>query len=377
MALNHPDPALQECSSLSGFVVAVQANFYRVRLEGDRPLTPARVGCSPETATPLELLCTRRARLKKIGQQVMVGDRVLIEEPDWTGCRGAIAQVLPRQTVLDRPPVANANQLLLVFALAEPPLDPQQLSRFLVKGESIGLPLSLCLSKADLVSRAKQEAWCDRLQQWGYRPLCISLDNGQGLPMLADHLRGQTTVLSGPSGVGKSSLINYFIPSADLRVGDVSSKLNRGRHTTRHVELLELPMGGWLADTPGFNQPTLDSSPTQLAQHFPEIRQRLIAAPCQFADCLHRDEPGCGVREDWERYEHYLTLLEEAIAQQTAQERLGEAESTLKVKSKQEGQVQYEPKLASKKYRRPSRRGQRQALQDLCQDLEGLLTDPE
>ena len=116
---------------LVGTVLAVQANFYRVQLHG---------GLIPT------LLCTRRTRLKKIGQQVMVGDQVLVEEPDWMGGRGAIADVLPRKTELDRPAIANVNQILLVFAVANPPLEPVQLSRFLVKGESTGIDLRLCLN---------------------------------------------------------------------------------------------------------------------------------------------------------------------------------------------------------------------------------------
>jgi ribosome biogenesis GTPase / thiamine phosphate phosphatase len=162
-------------SRLLGTVVAVQANYYRVRLTA-----PSEGGDF--------LLCTRRARLKKIGQQVMVGDRVTIVEPDWTDRRGAISAVEPRQTQMDRPPVANANQILLVFALAEPNLDPFQLSRFLVKAESTGLTVSLCLNKSDLVTLEARQDWCDRLQQWGYHPVTMSLHQGSSLDQLQDLL---------------------------------------------------------------------------------------------------------------------------------------------------------------------------------------------
>ncbi|NJO43132.1 MAG: small ribosomal subunit biogenesis GTPase RsgA [Cyanobacteria bacterium RU_5_0] len=321
------------------------------------------------------LLCTRRTRLKKIGQQVMVGDRVQVEELDWADKRGAIAQVLPRQTELDRPPIANADQILLVFALAEPTLDPFQLSRFLVKAESTGLEICLCLSKGDLVTIEDQQEWCARLKTWGYAPLVISLYENWGLNALQTQLDDRITVVSGPSGVGKSSLINRLIPSIDLRVGSVSGKLGRGRHTTRHVELFQLPTGGLLADTPGFNQPDLDSAPVKLAHFFPEARQRLAEASCQFSNCLHRDEPNCAVQGDWERYEHYLMFLEETIEYQTAIDRSGDAESTVKVKTKQDGQLQSEPKLASKKYRRPSRRTEKQDLRNLYHDLDELMTE--
>jgi ribosome biogenesis GTPase len=142
------------------------------------------------------------------------------------------------------------------------------------------------------------------------------------------------------------------------------------------VELFTLPQGGLLADTPGFNQPDIECTPRELANYFPEARHRLSQFDCQFSDCLHRDEPNCAVRGDWERYEHYLTFLEEAIAYQTAVERLGTVESTVKQKMGQEGQIETEPKLATKKYRRPSRRSEKQALKDLYRDSE-LLTEDE
>ncbi|BAY36149.1 ribosome-associated GTPase [Nostoc sp. NIES-2111] len=367
---------------LLGTVLAVQANFYKVQLdeaeeargqgEGSKgedfsscPLPPA-----PLLLSSPFLLCTRRTRLKKIGQQVMVGDRVVIEEPDWAGGRGAIAEVLERQTQLDRPPIANANQIMLVFAVADPPLEPYQLSRFLVKAESTELDVVLCLNKSDLVSSEEQQQISDHLSGWGYQPIFISVENQINIDKIAKYLSNKITVVAGPSGVGKSSLINALIPDINLRVGEVSGKLARGRHTTRHVELFELPDGGLLADTPGFNQPDVDCTPEELIYYFPEARERLAIGSCRFNDCLHRDEPECAVRGDWERYEHYLEFLADAIARQTQLNQQADPESTLKVKTKGKGQSQYEPKLESKKYRRTSRRTQVQALQDLYQDEE-------
>ncbi|MFP4103687.1 small ribosomal subunit biogenesis GTPase RsgA [Coleofasciculus sp.] len=348
-----------------GTVLAVQANFYQVRLESN--CDQEDVACYVST-----LLCTRRSRLKKIGQRVMVGDRVVIEEPDWTGNRGAIAEVLPRKTQLDRPPVANAEQILLVFALAEPTLDAYQLSRFLVKAESTGFQVCLCLNKSDLVTPEAQQQWQQRLNRWGYQPLFISVYTNIGLAELSDRLNQKITVLAGLSGVGKSSLINQLAPEANLRVGEVTGKLGRGRHTTRHVELFELPQGGLLADTPGFNQPDLDCTPADLIHYFPEARQRLAVASCQFSDCLHRDEPNCAVQGDWERYDHYLGFLEEAIARQERLNQQADPESTLKAKTKGKGQTEYEPKLQTKKYRRRSRRTQQQDLEELYQEIEDL-----
>lgn len=352
-------------NSFLGTVLAVQANFYLVKLDA--------VSSLPR----LTLLCTRRSRLKKLGQRVMVGDRVQVEEPDWQGNRGAIAGVLPRQSELDRPSVANADQILLVFALAEPLLDINQLSRFLIKAESTELRICLGLSKSDLISQVEQTQWQERLQAWGYQPVMISVHQLIGLDKLTAQLSDRISVVSGPSGVGKSSLINVLIPQTNLRVGEVSGKLARGRHTTRHVELFELPNGGLLADTPGFNQPELDCHPEALAHYFPEARQRLTDNSCQFSDCLHRQEPDCVVRGDWERYEIYLLLLQEAIARQENLDHTRDEETSLKLKSRRDGQEAYEPKLELKKYRRQSRRSQQQEMLALQQEEEAGMEGEE
>lgn len=347
---------------LWGTVTAVQANYYWVRLD------PSDV-----TWPTANLLCTRRARLKKVGQQVMVGDRVQVEEPDWEGKRGAIATVSPRHTQLDRPPVANANQILLVFALAEPDLDIHQMTRFLVKAELTDLEVCLCLNKRDLISPEAQAQWQTRLTAWGYAPILISIQQRLGLATLTAALSNRVTVVSGPSGVGKSSLINALIPAVDLRVSAVSGKLGRGRHTTRHVELFELPGGGLLADTPGFNQPDIVCVPQQLGQGFPEIGDRLKHQRCQFSDCLHRGEPGCSVTDDWERYPDYLQLLEECIAQTQATHNVADPDAAFKLKVTDEGQIQQEPRLKPQKYRRISRRSRKQSLEELRYGLGDTL----
>ena len=352
-------PTIGEQSALLlGTVVAVQANYYQVQLDRGTEFPQA------------SLLCLRRARLKKIGQRVIVGDRVGVEEPDWAGGRGAIAEVLPRTSELDRPPIANAQQILLVFALAEPQLDAYQLTRFLIKAESTGLETCLCLNKCDLISQQEIEQWNDRLQAWGYQPIFISVKSGIGLEQVQQRLNGKITIFAGMSGVGKSSLINALIPEVELRVGEVSGKLSRGRHTTRHVELFELPTGGLLADSPGFNQPDLDCAPEEVASLFPEACQRLQDASCQFSDCLHRDEPNCAVRGDWERYGDYLTILEEAIERQEYLNQQTDPDATFKMKTNRRGKSQYEPRLEAKKYRRQSRRSQNQSLDWAYQETD-------
>ena len=197
-------------SSIVGTVIAVQANFYQVRLDPEVSID----GKNAPLADSPTLLCTRRTRLKKIGQQVMVGDRVVVDEPDWTDRRGAISEVFPRQTELNRPPVANADRILLVFALAEPDLDPASLTRFLVKAESTGLEVSLCLNKCDLVTKEELEQWRDRLSRWGYDPMFISVRSGLGIYEEATNDRQNEVSATDPNSSDKIDI--SLLPSSFL-----------------------------------------------------------------------------------------------------------------------------------------------------------------
>jgi ribosome biogenesis GTPase / thiamine phosphate phosphatase len=344
-------------AQLIGTVIAVQANFCEVQIDLDTPIVGGTL-----------VLCTRRARLQKIGISAIVGDRVTISEIDWQGLKGVVIDVFPRHSLLDRPPVANADRILLVFALAEPALDPFLLSKFLVKAESTGLQVSLCLNKSDLVSTQERQEWCDRLGEWGYQAIVISVETGVGVQELQVELDRQITIFAGHSGVGKSSLTNALIPDSNIRVATVSGKLSRGRHTTRHVQLFTMPTGGLIADTPGFNQPDLTCTTQELSRYFPEICQRLASAHCQFSDCTHRDEPNCVVRGDWERYPHYLEFLADAIAWEQQLQAQPKLENSLKQKSGT-GKQKFEPKLDSK-YRQISRHTIVQALEELSEDLD-------
>jgi ribosome biogenesis GTPase / thiamine phosphate phosphatase len=333
---------------VTGTVVAVQANFYMVQLTTGR-----------------RLLCTKREKLKKIGTTVIAGDAVTVS--DWQGERGAIVSVADRRSELDRPPIANVDAVLLVFALAEPAIEPLTLSKFLVKAEGVGVNVQLCLNKSDLISMEEQQVWVDRLSAWGYPPLLVSTHTNDGMETLRQQLQNQITVLAGHSGVGKSSLIAALIPDLHLRVAAVSGKLNRGRHTTRHVELFELPTGGLIADTPGFNQPDLTCTPIELAGYFPELRNQHVN--CQFSDCRHEDEPGCGLDRTWERYEHYRSFL--LIAQQWEQQQTQQRQPENQWKQRHQSgtAATLEPRLAAKQFRRPSRRSRNQDLTEFTADL--------
>ena len=302
-----------------GRVVALQANYCRVELD-----TPGPGGCR-------RLLCTRRSRLEHEGLQVWVGDRVWLEGIDWVARRAAVARVEPRQNLLQRPTVANVARVVVVTALAEPDLDPLQLTRFLVAAEGSGAAVDLVLGKADLVAEPVLREACRDFETWGYPVFPLSTRTGLGLEDLRRHLRGGRgiTVLCGPSGAGKSSLLNALAPELALRVAAVSGRLQRGRHTTRHVELFPLPSEGaavepggcfpdavaLVADTPGFNRPELPADPVELAQAFPEIRNRLNRGACRFRNCRHLGDPGCAVGLDWPRFPLYRQCLEDVEAQ--------------------------------------------------------------
>ena len=293
--------------SVAGLVVALEANFCQVALEC---IGPGGVD---------HLLCVRRTRLGKTGQQICVGDRVRVEGVDWTSRRGAVAAVAPRSSLLTRPAVANCNRVVVVRALVQPDLDPIQLTRFLLTAEATGVQVDLVLTKADLLEPEPLQAWRQRLAAWGYGPWLVSAQTGAGIEPLRQHLAVPgIAVLCGPSGVGKSSLLNALVPQLALRVGEVSGRLQRGRHTTRHVELFAIGAGGLLADTPGFNRPEIPADPGALVTLFPEVRGRLSAGGCRFTNCLHQGDPGCAIGSDWPRYPQYLQCLQQLLAQEAA-----------------------------------------------------------
>ena len=284
----------------AGIVVALQANYLDVELEQAPKGVPAR------------LLCTRRNRLSHRGAAVHVGDRVVVEAIDPVQARAVVAHVEPRTSWLTRPPVANVSLVVVALAVEQPAFDPDQASRFLLTAERTGLPVQLLLTKGDLLEEEQRSALVQRLRGWGYEALVISSQTGEGIEALRQRL--QTTelaVVCGPSGVGKSSVLNRLMPHLALRVGAVSGRLQRGRHTTRHVELFPIAPGARVADTPGFNRPELPDDPSELGMLFPELRNQLDPWPCRFRDCLHRQEPGCGINREWERFAFYRDALKE------------------------------------------------------------------
>lgn len=268
--------------------------------------------------------CRLRGRLRLAGRRgepgeepeelpapVLVGDRVAVTlEPDGTG---AIEKVLPRRTLLRRPAVANVDQVLVVASLAMPPLNLPLVDRLLVKACAEGLEAVLCLNKVDLVGAGEAEGEAAAYRRAGY-PVCLTVaTERRGLKDVGRLLRDKVTVLAGPSGAGKSTLVNGLLGEVRLRTGEVGRR--GGRHTTRHVELIPLPGGGWVVDGPGFARLDLgELEPAALASCYPEFAP--LAEACRYRGCLHAAEPGCAVRAavdagavDAGRYRRYLDLL--------------------------------------------------------------------
>ncbi len=302
-----------KASGLEGIVVAIKANYILVNIHGQQVEKSSQF-IHQDKEVKL-LLCTRRNRLVHHGITINVGDKVSLESVDWINRKAVVSDVLPRETLLLRPPVANVTDVIILLSVVEPEFNFDQANRFLLTAEQSTLNVSLVLTKRDLIKSIELKNQLDRLQNWGYQPHSVSIKNGYGIPAFLEHLRScKIAVFCGPSGVGKSSLLNYLLPNNSLAVGELSGRLKRGRHTTRHVELFSLGNGTLVADSPGFNRPELNIKPSGLATLFPEMRNQIKGNSCKFRNCLHRDEPGCVVSKDWERYLYYRQCLDEIIS---------------------------------------------------------------
>lgn len=268
--------------------------------------------------------CRARGLFKKQGVSPLVGDRVRYERKEDGSGEGTVVELLPRKTELVRPPIANVDTALIVFAVARPSLNRTLLDKFLALSELAGLRAMLCLTKADLLDapgaealKAETEALRAVYERIGYPVYMTSVRDGAGVEPLRDALEGRITVIAGQSGVGKSSLLNRLAPGLTLETNEISEKLGRGKHTTRHVELFRIGATGLLADTPGFSQlefPEMEAE--ELTYAFPEFAA--LAEGCKFRGCLHLKEPGCKVREalsngeaDEGRYARYAAFATE------------------------------------------------------------------
>jgi ribosome biogenesis GTPase len=247
----------------------------------------------------------------------LVGDDVEINTDDQPEGFGTIINVLPRKNELIRPAVANVDQAMVIFAAAEPEPNLNLLDRFLIMMQRQGLSTVICFNKTDKVKEDRLSHLKDTYKNCGSRLILMSLLTNEGLDGLQNILQGKTTVLAGPSGVGKSTLINRLSPTVKMETGDISRKIKRGKHTTRHSELIYIAEDTYIMDTPGFSSLYIDElDKEELKDYFPEFNDH--QDKCRFIGCNHRSEPGCAVKEalarneiSRTRYDNYITLYEE------------------------------------------------------------------
>lgn len=244
----------------------------------------------------------------------LVGDYVEMTVLDEEHLLGNIDEILPRRSVLIRPAVANIDQALVVFALKKPNPNYNLLDRFLIMMNRRNLPAIICFNKEDIASEEKIDEIKSAYQNCGCKLFFISAKDGSGIDEVKSALFGYTTTLAGPSGVGKSSLINILNPEIDMETGDVSVKIERGKHTTRHCQLIALKDNTYILDTPGFSSLELfDIEMEQLASCYPEFEE--AEKYCRFGGCSHIKEPDCGVKSavadgtiSQIRYENYKQI---------------------------------------------------------------------
>lgn len=266
------------------------------------------------------LQCRGRGVFRKRGEQPLVGDFVEYEKVE-EGSDGVIKKIFPRKNELIRPPIANVDQSLLVFSVKEPDFNTILLDRFLVILESHQVIPIICLTKMDLSTEKEKDkinSYIKIYKDIGYEVIDTYKNDPTLLDRLEPILKGKTTVLAGQSGVGKSTLLNTLIPNLNLKTGEISQSLGRGKHTTRHVELIEVA-GGLVADTPGFSSFEFEHLEKEdLTTCFPEFERK--KDECKFRGCLHLKEPKCAIKAGVEsgdilefRYEHYLQFFQEII----------------------------------------------------------------
>ena len=261
--------------------------------------------------------CKAKGVFRKEKIKPLVGDNVEIEVLNEEPKEGNIIKILPRKNELIRPAVANIDQALVVFAVAKPDPHFNLLDRFLVMMETKNLPVVLCFNKSDIADEALIEKLRKVYEPTGYSLIFTSAREDDHIDQVREALKGKTTAIAGPSGVGKSSLINLIQPKANMETGDISRKIERVKHTTRHSELFPIDGKSNIMDTPGFSSLYVnDFEKEELKYYFPEFAE--YEGKCRFNGCDHVHEPGCAVKEAVEekkiheiRYQDYIEMYEE------------------------------------------------------------------
>ena len=260
-------------------------------------------------------LCKSRKSIKYQQKYIFVGDKVILSEINYKDKTAVIENLLERKNIINRPAVANISDIYIIHSVEDPKLSYPQLSDFLINAESLKVNVSLILTKSDLILPEKHFHLFEKFKTWGYEPKILSLISNDQLRDLTYELKTKRcSIFMGPSGVGKTTLLNKIIPNANRATSVVSKKIKRGKNTTRNIELFKLSGESYIVDTPGFNIINNFIKPKDIAILFPELRNQIIqnGVRCKFRDCLHIDEPGCKVNKKFERYEFYKNHIRDS-----------------------------------------------------------------
>lgn len=285
---------------MTGKIIKGIAGFYYVHTPNDRVYE-----------------CKAKGVFRNKKVKPLVGDNVEIDVLDEELGTGNIVKVLERSNELIRPAVANVDQAMIIFAAAKPEPNFNLLDRFLVMMVKQDIPCVICFNKQDVANDEQLRLLEETYVQCGYQVIFTSTVTGDGMDVFRDLLKNKTTVLAGPSGVGKSSIINEIKPEAQMETGEISRKIERGRHTTRHSQLFHVSDNTYIMDTPGFTSLYIDSmEKEELKEYFLEFEE--YEPYCKFNGCVHINEPKCGVKEALDegkiskiRYDNYKFLYEE------------------------------------------------------------------
>jgi len=289
-------------SKHSGLVTKKFNQFFLVDLKNEEDFDSSK-----------RFLCKVRKSINFKDQLIYVGDEVVIDNIELKNKRGVITSLKKRKNLLIRPAVANISNIYITFSVEEPELNLSQVNRFLIFAESMAVEVSLVLTKCDLISDKKRLLLLDKFKSWGYKAITLNLQkSGCFENLLAELNKKKCSIFMGPSGVGKTTLLNMIIPGLKNNTASVSNKIKRGKNTTRNVELFSLSNKSYIVDTPGFNMQSLEIDINLLPNLYSEINKQVIdeGIRCKFRNCLHLNDEGCNLNKSFERYSFYKEMIE-------------------------------------------------------------------